>query len=617
MQLRPYQQDAVDAAINWMKKSTEPALLELATGAGKSLIAAFIAQFIVQQGKKVLILQPSKELLEQNAGKYRLSGYQCSVFSASAGSKCTKYDAVYATPKSVDNAITRFGDAFGAVIVDEAHMTTPTVRDIITHLRNKNPLLRVIGMTATPYRMGSGYIYQCDLSEGQNIALSEEKTRDPYFHGLLYRITTRELIDMGFLTPAHADLSAVVYDTSEMQINKMGQFNASQVEQVFEGQGRLTASIVADVVAHSAVRRGVMLFAATVQHAKEILESLPPHTSRMIGGDVNMGKVERETLINDFKAMRFKYIVSVGTLTTGFDAPHVDVVAVLRATESASLFQQIIGRGLRLADGKTDCLVLDYAQNIERHKLQNDLFTPEIRTYKSSGGGEMEVECPTCSMTNLFAARKNPDQLGSDKEGYFITLAGQRLMSDDGQPIPSHMGRRCTGFVKSHLHAGKLERCEYRWSSKECGECNHLNDIAARYCEKCKHELVDPNNALQLAFTPVVADPYQLRTEEVWAFSLKAATSKNGNSMIVCEYQTPTNSFRSYYLPNQESKKAWARWVDLNDTLSLGLTADSVDQFMEYYSGYNKPYTVTYRKQRDSDFFEVIGHNWSLLEENR
>ena len=88
-------------------------------------------------------------------------------------------------------------------------------------------------------------------------------------------------------------------------------------------------------------------------------------------------------LINDFKAQKFKYIVSVGTLTTGFDSPHVDTIAVLRATESASLFQQIIGRGLRLCDGKSDCLVLDYASNIERHELEGDLFTPKITAYRA------------------------------------------------------------------------------------------------------------------------------------------------------------------------------------------------------------------------------------------
>lgn len=615
MQLRPYQHDAVESAVSWMKKSVEPALLSLATGAGKSLIAAAITRFIVQQGKKTLILQPTKELTAQNSEKYRATGNPCSIFSASAGSKCLKHPAVYATPKSVANAISRFGDAFGAVIVDECHLTTGSVRDIITHLRNKNPKLRVIGMTATPYVMNKGYIYRNDLSNGKAITLGDDKTIDPYYHAMLYQIQTRELIDMGFLTPAHADIShgSVSYDASGLELNARGQFDSVKIEQVFEGQGRLTASIVADVVAHSANRKGVMLFAATVRHAKEILESLPPHNSRMIGGDVNMTKPEREKLISDFKTQRFKYIVSVGTLTTGFDAPHVDVIATLRATESASLFQQIIGRGLRLCEGKSDCLVLDYAQNVERHKLQNDLFTPEIKTYKSSGGGEFEVLCPACNMTNLFTARKNPDQLKNDSEGYWLDLAGNRLLTEDGEPVPAHMGRRCTGFVKSRLELGKLDRCEYRWTFKKCEECGHENDIAARYCENkdCKAELVNPNDKLQDSFTPVVADPHAIRTEEVLFFNVRASTSKNGNEMLICDYTTETNSFRAFYLPNQESKIAWSRWSELCDTvINRDFYPPDTAIFMALYEQKNLiPKTVTYRKQRESDFYTVIGHN--------
>lgn len=161
MQLRPYQQDAVDSAIAWMRKSTEPALLGLSTGAGKSHIAAAIALWITQKtGKKVLVLQPSKELTSQNFEKYLATGEKASIFSASANSKCTRHNVVYATPKTVLNSIARFGDAFGAVIIDEAHQTTPTIKQIIDSIRAKNPMLRVIGMTATPYRMGTGYIYQ-------------------------------------------------------------------------------------------------------------------------------------------------------------------------------------------------------------------------------------------------------------------------------------------------------------------------------------------------------------------------------------------------------------------------------------------------------------------------
>ena len=138
-------------------------LLELATGAGKSWIAAAIAKWFIENAqKKVLILQPSLELTEQNYSKWIATGEKASIFSASANSKCTRHNVVYATPKTVLNSIARFGDAFGAAIIDEAHQTTPTIKQIIDSIRAKNPMLRVIGMTATPYRMGTGYIYQFD-----------------------------------------------------------------------------------------------------------------------------------------------------------------------------------------------------------------------------------------------------------------------------------------------------------------------------------------------------------------------------------------------------------------------------------------------------------------------
>src|SRR5690625_8013007 len=116
------------------------------------------------------------------------------------------------------------------------------------------------------------------------------------------------------------------------------------------------------------------------------MASLPPDNSRMIGGDINSSKRLRQKLIDDFKARRFKYIVSVGMLTTGFDAPHVDVIAVLRTTESAGLVQQIISRGSRLCEGKDNYLVLDVDGNIDFHGLQDDRFVLGIQVRKQAHG---------------------------------------------------------------------------------------------------------------------------------------------------------------------------------------------------------------------------------------
>lgn len=606
--LRPYQRESVDAATAWMRSCIMPGLLELATGSGKSFIVAAIADWVYRNsGKKVLCLQPSKELTEQNAEKYLYTGNPASIFSASAGGKCMRHNVIYGTPGTVKNSLSRFGDAFGAVILDEAHNNTPTIRLIIESMKKANSNLRVIGMTATPYRSSTGYIYQYDI-DGSFVP--EDEARDPYFNKLLYRIQTRELIDMGFLTPAHAEPEvSESYNAGNLQINARGQFDSKDVERVFEGRGRLTAGILADVVGHSRGRDGVMIFAATVEHAKECMESLPPGNARMIGGDVNTGKDDRERLIKDFKANRFKYLVSVGTLTTGFDAPHVSVIAILRATESAGLLQQIIGRGLRLHESKSDCLILDYAENIDRHQLHDDLFTPEIRV--RGGKSEsfiVEASCPECSFVNEFSGRPNPDEYQVSEDGYFLDLAGHPIATDNG-PMPAHFGRRCTGQVKSPLHRGVYERCEYRWTSKECPDCKHPNDIAARYCESCKAEIIDPNAKLQMEFQKVKADPYEISTDRILSWTANKSVSQSGKDTLVCEYTTDYRTFKIWYTPESRHPKAQYAWKSLNDAVYSGHVAPDVDTFLQYLDKGRQPETITCHRERGSKFFRVIAHN--------
>lgn len=604
--LRPYQQDAFDKAVQWMKKSVEPAVIEAATGAGKSHIVAAIAAWIYEStGKHVLCVQPSKELTEQNHEKYLQTGNSASIYSASAGSKCLRWPVVYATPGTVKNRLSRFGGQYGCIIIDEAHGITETIKMIVDHMRKENKRIRVIGLTATPYRMNTGYIYQYD-ENGRFVP--EDQAKDPYFNTLLYRITTRELVDMGFLTPAHADPEkADGYEAKGLQLNKRGQFDSKDIERVFEGRGRLTSQIIADVVAHSAGRRGVMIFAATVNHAKECMESLDPDTSMMIGGDVNMGKADREKLITDFKKQRFKYLVSVGTLTTGFDAPHVDVIAVLRPTESPSLLQQIIGRGLRLYHGKEDCLVLDYAENIERHNLHDDLFRPEIKVKGSTGGGGVILaSCPWCNFENEFSARPNPDEYPVSKDGYFLDLDSNPIVTDQGE-MPAHFGRRCTGQVPAGQ--GLFERCGYRWTCKECPECGHENDIAARFCESCKEELVDPNEKLKREFIRVKKDPYTQSTDPVLSWDLRKSMSKTGNETLRVDFVTEYRTFTVWFTPTADNTHAVADWQRLSAAVFKGHIAPDIDTFLRFMDRGQMPQTITYAKRKNSDFFKIYAYN--------
>lgn len=606
--LRPYQQDAVDAAIAWMKTSIMPACMDLSVGAGKSFILAHIAKWVHEtSGKKTLVLQPSIELVQQNHEKFLTTGYPASIFSASAGSKCMRHSVIYATPQSVKNVLSRFGDQVGAVLIDECDQTTPTIRMIIDSIRVKNPLLRVLGVTGTPYTTSYGYIYQYDID---GAFMKEDVAAAPYYNRLLYRITTRELINMGFLTMAHADPDhAASYDTAGLELASTGKFTAASVERAFEGRGRLTASIVADVVRHAQGRKGVMIFAATVEHAKEIMESLPPDNARMIGGKINMKKKEREVLIADFKARRFKYIVNVQTLNVGFDAPHVDVIAILRATESARLLQQIIGRGLRLCDGKQDCLVLDYAENIERHSLEDDMFAPDIRVKgATSGSGILDITCPDCGFSNEFSARKNPDEFAISDDGYFLDLTGEKIETEHG-PMPAHYGRRCTGQVRSRTERGVFERCDHRWTCKECPECAHQNDIAARFCEACKAELVNPNDKLKQEFHKIKADPYSQSTDKVLEWSARKTVTQAGRETLLCHYKTEQRKFRVWYNPESSHPQGRFEWRSLCDAVFSGHIAPDIDMFLKYLHKGKAPETVTVYREKGSSFYRIVAHN--------
>lgn len=605
--LRPYQQEAVDRAVSWMKKSVEPGLLELATGAGKSHICSAIAKWFYEHtGKSALCLAPSKELTEQNHEKYLMTGEKASIYSSSAGQKCMRHPVVFGTPGTVKNSINRFGDKFGLVIVDEAHGITPTIQFIIEKMREKNKRLRVIGMTATPYRTNSGYIYQYDI-DGSFVP--EDQAREPYFNTLLYRITTNELVDMHFLTPAHADPDhADGYEAKGLKLNAQGKFNAQDVEQVFEGKGRKTAAIVADIVEHSAGRMGCMIFAATVQHAKEIMESLPESNARMIAGDVGTGKEDREQAVNDFKARKFKYLVNVSIFTTGFDATHVDVIAILRATESPGLLQQIIGRGLRLHDEKEDCLVLDYAENLERHGLVNDMFKPVIRVRGGNSESEpIDVICSDCGFINQFNLRPNPDNFKISQDGYFLDALGEPIQTDHG-PMTAHFGRRCTGqvIIKG---AGVFERCNNRWTSKECPECSADNDIAARYCCECKAEIVDPNEKLRQEFTRVKKDPYEKSTDKILKWSAASSISQSGNEVLRCLYKTKYREFSIWYSPTSRASEAIHAWQSLNKAVFSGHIAPDVETFLKYLPRGKPPETITCYRKRGTTFYRVIAHN--------
>ncbi|EGQ9352587.1 TPA: DEAD/DEAH box helicase [Vibrio parahaemolyticus] len=462
--LRPYQADSVKAVIHYFRKHSTPAVIVLPTGAGKSLVIAELAR--LAKGR-VLVLAHVKELVEQNHAKYEGYGLKGAIFSAGLGRKETDQQVVFASVQSVVRNLDSFKNQFSLLVIDECHRVpddkNSSYQKVITHLRELNLGIKVLGLTATPYRLGMGWIYQYH-TRGQ---VRTEESR--FFRDCIFELPIRYLLDENFLTPARMmDAPVLSYDFSQLKPANTGRYKEAEMDMVIDKAKRATPQIVDQIIQYARERKGVMIFAATVRHAQEIHGLLPEGETAIVIGDTPTP--ERDAIIQAFKNSEIKYLVNVSVLTTGFDAPHVDLIAILRPTESVSLYQQIVGRGLRLSEGKNECLVLDYAGN------SYDLYQPEVGDPKPDSTSEIiTIPCPACGFNNNFWGKL-------DSNGFLL----------------EHFGRRCQGYFEDE-DTGEREHCGYRFRAKYCGECGADNDIAARICHECDATLVDPDKKLKEA----------------------------------------------------------------------------------------------------------------------
>lgn len=529
---RPYQKRAIDAAIQWIKKNTEPCLLDLATAAGKSIIAALLADEIIKmsKGKKVLCLCPDSRLVKQNAEAYSLISDEYSIYSASIG-KSLRHKFIIATEGTFISIADKTNGEFCAVIMDEADRITNTNKKIIEILREKNPNLRVIGMTGSPWRTKEGYIYEIDLDNS-----IVEETTNPYYKKVVARVTPKELIDLGFATPPKLIPVSEKYETEGIKLNSSGTFNQDDIDQAFVGRGNKTAAVVQDIVnkANDRNARAVLIYAATIDHCHEIMESLPNYNSAMIHG--GMSDAHNKQAIQDLRDKKIKYLVNVGMAAVGLSVNHIDIVAFLRLTESSRFYTQVLGRGMRLDDGKLDFWVLDYTANIENLFPSGDLFSPEIVAYGKKPSKKETILCPDCGNENQVTLRPNPDGFDIDNFGYFLDLTGERI-EYEGQHFTAHYSRRCSHIEP--LGKNEFKRCDYYWSAKDCPECGHKNDLTARSCEECKTQLIDPNEKLIAEFKAFKKDLSQVQTDAINFIRKKPFKSKAGNDALMVSFGTP------------------------------------------------------------------------------
>ena len=251
-------------------------------------------------------------------------------------------------------------------------------RKFLSQAKISNSRVKVVGLTATPYRLQSGIIFG-----------HKEKT----FDNCCYAIGVRDLIDEGFLSPLVTMGTNDSPDLKNVRI-RAGEYFSKDLDSILENAD-LVQSSVKEAIVKASSRKSVLVFASSIKHAQMILDELKNQGQRanIITGETH--PAIRDCVINGFRENNYKWLVNVAVLTTGFDAPMIDCVVVMRPTMSKGLWYQMVGRGFRLAPGKENCLILDFGDNALRHGCIDQIVV-------DAQGIELPAakvkRCPSCNL---------------------------------------------------------------------------------------------------------------------------------------------------------------------------------------------------------------------------
>ena len=399
--LRPYQNDAVQSVYRHLREKDNNPCVVIPTAGGKSLCIAQVAKDAVTLWNgRVMILAHVKELVEQNAAKLKsiCPELKVGIYSAGLDSRETDAPVIVAGIQSVYNKIDAF-KPFDLVMIDEVHMVPPDgegrYRTFLEAAKRVNPRVRLIGWTATPYRTQGGLI-----CKPENL-LNE----------VCYEIGVKELINRGYISNITAKAGKHSPDTDGLHV-RAGEFVAEDVEKLM-GEDGLVNSACREIVELTKDRQACLVFCTSVAHCKKVaamITRLSGEECAIVTGDTpadereeTIKRLRGETVKADLFSEKppLKYCCNVSVLTTGTDIPRLDTIALLRPTNSPGLLVQMVGRGFRLSPEthKTECLVLDYGRNIERH---GPIDMIKVKEPGQGGGGPLAKVCPKCqTIVNL------------------------------------------------------------------------------------------------------------------------------------------------------------------------------------------------------------------------
>ncbi|KQO90052.1 MAG: DEAD/DEAH box helicase [Methylobacteriaceae bacterium] len=386
LRLREYQRAALDALDCHWDQGGGPGLVVLPTGAGKALvIAALIREWLDRAPEaRICVLTHVRELVVQNHGELLAywPGAPAGIFSAGVGRREIHAQVTFCSIQSVRDRAELFG-AIDLIVIDEAHLVPRASETgygrFLAAARAGNPDLKVAGFTATPYRLDSGRL---DEGEGR------------VFERIVYESVVGDLIHQGFLAPLVCKATALALDVSGVP-KRGGDYIPSALEAAVNREW-ITRAAVEEMVGYGRERRAWLAFCAGLAHAASVRDAIRAEGISCETVTAETGKRERDRMVRDFRAGKIRCLVSVGVLSTGFNVPEVDLIALLRPTQSAGLYVQQVGRALRRAPGKSDAIVLDYAGLVRMHGPVDAVTARSVALGPAALGMARAKPCPGC-----------------------------------------------------------------------------------------------------------------------------------------------------------------------------------------------------------------------------
>jgi len=429
--LRSNQNEPIQKAINFFsEKKPRPSLIVLPTAWGKSILTAFVAKNMTD---KLLVLQPSKELLEQNYKKYiSLCEFEthAGIYSASFGRREVS-QITYATIGSIKSLGAKFKAlGFTKMLIDEAHLYPREADSMLGTFLEESGITHVLGITATPIKLQSNTALDGTRFSKLQMLTSRSK-KGNFFRDIIHVGQVSEMVELGYW-------SKLAYQSADFN-NSLLVFNSSKSEYTKESvqsaynANNITSGIIEALNANKD-RRHILVFVPSVADAKEMAERYPG--SGVVYGEQD--KREREATINAFRSGRIRELFNVRVLSTGFDYTGIDCIILGISTASIALYYQIIGRATRIDEDKQDALIIDFGGNVTRFGRVEDIYFEKGAIWRMFGtGGKLLSGIPI-------------HDIGSITKEDVQTIESKKATPVETMPFGKYKGEKLTSIPRSY-----------------------------------------------------------------------------------------------------------------------------------------------------------------------